>query len=103
MSTPDNDAAPVSLRRADFLAVLWASLGVFWLVGALGDGAPNALLSSNTFYLAIGLFWLGGAVFYRRRPDSVRRGREPTPTLWLGLGGALIGALALIFVVVIVL
>ena len=100
MNTQGDDAAPVSLRRADFLAVLWAAMGICWFVGALGDGMPSELLSFDAFYVASGLFWFGGAVFYRRRPDSVRRGREPTPASWLGLGGAVLGALALMFVVV---
>lgn len=103
MSTLSDDVGPISLRRADFLAVLWAAMGIFWLVSALGNGVPDELLSFDTFFIANGLFWLGGAVFYRRRPDSVRQGREPTPALWLRLGGAVIGVLALMFILVLVL
>lgn len=103
MSILGNDATPISLRRADFLAALWAASGVAWLVGALGDGFPTELLSFDFFFIANGLFWLGGAAFYHRRPDSVRRGREPTPRWWLGLGGAVIGAFALFLLLVVVL
>jgi hypothetical protein len=103
MSTLGDDVGPISLRRADFLAVLWAAMGIFWLVSALGDGVPDELLSFDAFFIASGLFWLGGAVFYRRRPDSVRRGREPAPQSWLGLGGAVIGAFVLMVALVMVL
>ncbi|EMA44001.1 hypothetical protein C449_10753 [Halococcus saccharolyticus DSM 5350] len=101
MSTPTDDVGSISLRRADFLAVLWAAMGIFWLVSALGDGLPAKLLSADTFFIANGIFMFGIAVYYRRRPDSVRRGHEPTPTSWLVLGGAVIGVLALFFVVVV--
>ncbi|WP_228842286.1 hypothetical protein [Halococcus agarilyticus] len=103
MSTPTDDAAPISLRRADFLAVLWAAMGIFWLVSALGDGLPDELLSSDAFFIAYGLFFLGFAVYYHRRPDSVRQGHEPTPTRWFWLGGAVVGTLTLFLVLVIVL
>ncbi|MGN8215531.1 MULTISPECIES: hypothetical protein [Halococcus] len=101
MSTPTDDAAPISLRRADFLAVLWAAMGIFSLVSAFGDGVPNELVSADTFFLANGLFMFGMAVYYHRRPDSIRRGHEPTPTSWLVLGGAVISVLALFFLVVV--
>ena len=96
------DIGPIALRRADFLALLWAVMGVCWIAGALGDGVPNELLSFDAFFVANGLFWLAGAVFYRRRPDSVRRGREPTPVLWFVLSGVVFGALALFFVLIVV-
>lgn len=95
------DSGPISLRRADFLAVLWAVMGVFLLASALGDGIPNELLSLDAFFVANGLVFLAGTVFYRRRPDSSRRGREPTPALWFVLAGTMIGALALFFVLVV--
>jgi len=103
MSTPTDDASPVSLRRADFLAVLWAVMGVFWLVSALGDGIPTELLSADSFFIANGFFLLGFGMYYHRRPDSVRRGHEPTPSWWFWLGGAVVGVLALFLVLVILL
>jgi hypothetical protein len=92
--------APVTIRRADFVALSWTIIGLFNLslgfVSGLGGGSVEWL------YVTLGLVWVTLAAGVHRRPERMIRGTDPTPRTWFELAGLLAGLAVLSLLVFLV-
>lgn len=74
------------LRRAEFLALLWAGLAVLQAGLAVTPVIAGRTPAPFDVVLAVGFLALG--TVYLRRPGAVRNGTDPAPRWWYGLVAA---------------
>jgi len=83
--------APIEIRRADFLALAWAVLGVFYFAVAtfsLVSGDPFDV--PNVLNVVVSLLWLAMAGYMHYKPDQMDDGTDPAPRTWFEVAGLVI-------------